>query len=147
METTQAMILFNLRCPDGHRFEAWFKDGAAYDAQAAGGAISCPVCGDTQIAKAPMAPRIVKGGSSSARERKVAALMAQANRQMTEVRRTIEEKFDYVGDRFAEEARRIHYGEADHRDIYGEATDSQARELEDEGVGFARIPWPARTDS
>lgn len=153
------MILFDLKCQDGHGFEAWFRDGATYDAQVAAGDIACPVCGDTGVVKAPMAPRISKGprgdraepaqlrpegGSEEARMPMVAG---ELKAQLEGLRRKIEENCDPVGDRFAEEARRIHYGEAPHRDIYGKATESEAAELAEEGVEFARVPWLNRTDS
>ncbi len=170
------MILFVLKCTADHRFEAWFRNGEAYEAQAAAHSISCPVCGDTRIGKAPMAPRISKGlgkmdaapaepapeeapathamtpapaaghalGLSDEARQRVAAEMM---RHLTELRRTVEENCDYVGDRFAEEARRIHYGETDPRGIYGEASASDVEELHEEGVTFHRIPWLPRTNS
>jgi hypothetical protein len=150
------MILFNLCCADGHAFEGWFKDGAAYDEQAAGGEIFCPVCGSTSIAKAPMAPRIAKGGgkdrgkggdSGQAPETYSNSKAAEMRRMLTELRRHVEDNSDYVGDKFVEEARKIHYGETEERNIYGEATDDQARELSEEGVKIGRIPWLPRTDS
>ncbi|MBK4719377.1 DUF1178 family protein [Azospirillum sp. YIM DDC1] len=174
------MILFVLKCTADHRFEAWFRNGDAYETQAAARAIACPVCGDTHIAKAPMAPRIAKGGrpkddaprESGAPEAVPAAdggatapaappasatspvpeemrerLAAEVMRQLADIRRTVEGNCDYVGDRFAEEARRIHYGETDPRGIYGEATDKEAEELKEEGVTFGRIPWLPRTNS
>ena len=73
--------------------------------------------------------------------------VAEVMRQLTEVRRSVEKNCDYVGDRFAEEARRIHYGESDPRSIYGEASDEEVAELNEEGVTFHRIPWIPRTDS
>lgn len=153
------MILFDLKCQDGHGFEAWFRDGAAYDAQVAAGDIACPVCGDTRVTKAPMAPRISKGplgdraippqlrpeGSSA--EARTPMVAGELKAELEGLRRKIEENCDPVGDKFAEEARRIHYGEAPHRDIYGQATEAEASELVEEGVEFARIPWPVRTDS
>ncbi|WP_029009176.1 DUF1178 family protein [Azospirillum halopraeferens] len=138
------MILFQLKCTSDHRFEAWFRDGAAYDAQAAAGTIACPVCGDTAVTKAPMAPRIAKGRTA---EEKRAAVAAEVVRQLGELRRTVEENCDYVGDRFAEEARRIHYGETQARGIYGEASGEEVSELREEGVSVAAIPWLPRTDS
>ena len=150
------MILFDLRCRDGHRFEAWFRDGAGYDAQAAAGEVACSVCGDTDITKAPMAPRIAKGrrgdpsagrGSEPTAGGDGAPAATDAVRRLAEMRRHIQDNCDYVGDRFADEARSIHYGDCERRDIYGEATDAQANELADEGVEFSRIPWPVRTDS
>ncbi|MBY6262449.1 DUF1178 family protein [Azospirillum sp. 412522] len=195
------MILFALRCSADHQFEAWFRNGAAYDEQAAAHQIACPICGDSVVGKAPMAPRIAKGvakAADRAREQAeagaanappaaapaamsnalpailpapvpapvplpnaadmVAALppslndaqreaVAEVMRQLTEVRRSVEKNCDYVGDRFAEEARRIHYGESDPRGIYGEASDEEVAELHEEGVTFHRIPWIPRTDS
>lgn len=136
------MILYDLRCSSDHAFEAWFRDSATYDRQAAAGEISCPLCGDTGVAKAPMAPRLSRSGGHDP-----AAEAARLRETLTELRDTIERNSDYVGDRFAEEARKIHYGEADHRNIHGEATDDQARELTDEGIKVGRIPWLSRTDS
>ncbi len=148
------MILYELKCPDGHGFEAWFRDSATYDAQAAAGEISCPVCGDTRVVKAPMAPRISKGtvGDRAARKpdaSEAATMMvnSEVRTKLEALRRHIEDTCDPVGADFAEEARKIHYGEAPHRDIYGEATDDEVAELADEGVAFSRIPWPARADS
>lgn len=145
------MILFDLKCSQGHRFEGWFRNGAAYEAQAAAQAITCPICGDAQIDKAPMAPSIAKGGRGN-REREEAApppaipdetTLAQAEilRQLRELRSEVEKNADYVGDRFAEEARKIHYGEVEGRAIYGETSSEQAEALREEGVPIARIPW------
>jgi Uncharacterized protein conserved in bacteria len=174
------MILFVLKCTADHRFEAWFRNGDAYEAQAAARSIACPVCGDTHISKAPMAPRIAKGrgkeavpvpeaapdpdaATQAATQAMVPApagaaqppagdesrqrFAAEMMRQLTEMRRTVEENCDYVGDRFAEEARRMHYGEIDPRGIYGEASAKEVEELQDEGVTFHRIPWLPRTNS
>ena len=140
------MIVFDLHCAQHHRFEAWFKDGAAFDRQAAAGEVACPECGDATITKAPMAPRLARG--TALEEQRSKGEMAKAIREtMTEFRRTVESSCDYVGDKFAEEARRIHYGETDKRDIYGEATVEEARDLIEEGVQVAPIPWPRRDDS
>lgn len=139
------MILFDLRCTKGHVFEAWFLDNASYDSQAKAGAVNCPACGSRKIQKAPMAPRIGKG--TEVTRQQVAAELAEMKRQLKELQTKIEANCDYVGNTFAEEARRIHYGEAAHRDIYGEATDEEAKELNEEGIEFARIPWPQRHDS
>lgn len=138
------MILYELRCAADHRFEAWFKDGAAYEAQAATGDISCPICGDAHIGKAPMAPRIARSRSADERARQ---LQAEMIRQLGELRQKVENSCDYVGERFADEARRIHYGETGARGIYGEATAEETQELKDEGIEFAGIPWLPRTSS
>lgn len=139
------MIVFELKCGTGHTFEAWFRDGAAYDAQAEERSIACPQCGDLDVSKAPMAPRI--GRSDRVGEDKRREAQAEAARQLTELRSSIEKNCDYVGDRFAEEARRIHYGEVDPRGIYGETTAEEARELREEGVEYHQVPWLPRSDS
>ena len=143
------MILYRLRCSGDHDFEGWFKDSTAYDEQAAAGAIQCPVCGDMSVSKAPMAPRIAKGQGGGAMEtRKYAHAGSPKTREaLVELRRQVEENCDYVGGEFAEEARKIHYGETDERNIYGEATDDEAKELTDEGIKVGKIPWLPRTDS
>jgi len=139
------MISFNLRCDKDHVFEAWFKDGKSFDRQARHGKVACPVCGDTKIVKAPMAPNIASGVSRQAvDEPSKAAALREA---LTKLRTEVEKNFDYVGPDFAEEARKIHYKESDARNIYGETTDQEAQSLHEEGVEFARIPWPSRTDS
>lgn len=144
------MILFELRCGEGHGFEAWFRNGEAYDAQVAANEVSCPLCGDTRIQKAPMAPRIAKGGKASDEKAEAAAREARKREimnELAELRRKVEENCDYVGDRFPDEARRMHYGETEKRGIYGEATAEEAVELAEEGVAFSRIPWLPRTNS
>jgi hypothetical protein len=161
------MILFDLRCAKGHVFEGWFRDGAAFDAQAASRKVACPVCGSRNVVKAPMAPRIGKGsaaerdrpaekaGAADKERRPDAAGAAKPTpapthmhvvQALRELRRHVEANCDYVGERFAEEARRIHYGETDRRNIYGEASDEEARALDEEGVEFKRIPWVPRHD-
>jgi hypothetical protein len=139
------MILFDLRCARDHVFEAWFRDNATYDKQAKAGAIACPSCGSRKVEKAPMAPRIGKGSKPAAMA--VATGQADLRQQLAEMRAKIEANCDYVGPRFAEEARRIHYGETEKRDIYGEASDADAQALQEEGVEFARVPWLPRHDS
>ena len=139
------MILFDLKCPKDHVFEAWFRDGDAFESQIEAKSVCCPVCGSRKIAKAPMAPRIGKGepiGTSSPPRQP--ATMRHALRQL---RQQIEENCDYVGERFPEEARRIHYGEVEKRDIYGEASDEDAQALDDEGIEVRRIPWVPRHDN
>ena len=139
------MILFDLRCAQGHEFEAWFKDGAAFGAQSKAGEISCPVCGGSEIAKAPMAPRLKR----RRREEKRAAnkVAAAAMHAIKELHCQVEENCDYVGGKFAEEARKIHYGEVEKHGIYGEATDEEARGLEEEEIEFHRLPQLPRHDA
>ncbi|MGE5202108.1 MAG: DUF1178 family protein, partial [Acidobacteriota bacterium] len=94
------MILFTLRCSADHEFEAWFRDGAAYEAQAAAREIACPECGDAEVEKAPMAPSLARGHAEPS--------PAEMRRMLQQVRRHVESNFDYVGDKFADEARKIH---------------------------------------
>jgi len=136
------MIVFSLRCAADHEFDAWFRDGEAFETQSAAGEIACPDCGDTEVTKAPMAPRLAR-----ARDAEKAPRPAQIRKALVEFRRHVEANCENVGPRFAEEARRIHYGESERRGIYGEASSEDARGLAEEGIEFGRIPWPARTDA
>jgi len=135
------MIKYSVRCENTHEFEGWFKDSATFDAQAKSGDIVCPHCGNTKVSKAPMSPRISKssntGSTPEARAREVAERILEAAQQM---RKEVEANCDYVGDQFADEARRIHYGEADERGIYGEASDEETQELDEEGIEVYRLP-------
>jgi hypothetical protein len=129
------MIRYDLRCDNGDEFEAWFGSIADYDKQAAAGLVECPYCGSTHVEEAPMAPAVVTGRAKEARaERAVAMAMA------AKVREHIKENFDYVGPRFAEEARKMHAGESEERAIWGEATPEEARELAEEGIPAAPLP-------
>ncbi|CAK0743854.1 DUF1178 family protein [Azospirillaceae bacterium] len=141
------MILFELKCTADHRFEAWFRDGTSFGNQKAAGTIQCPMCGDNNIEKAPMAPRINRKHNEDDRHKKQQKLQADIIQRLGELRDKIEQNCDYVGDRFAEEARKIHYGESDPRDIYGEATPTETEALQEEGVTFHRLPWLSRTNS
>jgi hypothetical protein len=136
------MILFTLRCAKGHEFEGWFRDSDGFEAQQKASEIACPECGDTAVEKAVMAPRLGRS-----REASPPISRAQFRAALNEMRRQIEVNCDYVGRQFAEEARRIHYGEIDPHGIYGEATEAESRELTDEGIKFGRIPWISPTDS
>ena len=150
------MILYRLKCPAEHEFEGWFPNSAAYDRQAAGGEITCPICGDHEIGKAPMAPRIGKSVAEPApAETPTKAVSAPSAPQnpaemlqlLRTLRRTVEANCENVGEKFAEEARKIHYGETENRGIYGDTTPEEAEELADEGIEFGRIPWVPATDS
>jgi hypothetical protein len=134
------MILFDMRCSEGHDFEAWFKDSATYDHQAQEKAISCPTCGDREVRKALMAPAV------ASRPRPDTERVAAAMKAWRKVQDHIEKSFDHVGQRFAEEARKMHYGEADRRSIYGDATAEEAKTLRDEGIEVGQIPWLPRQD-
>lgn len=156
------MILFDLICSGGHRFEAWFKSGDAFEWQQQDNAIQCPICGDRSVVKAPMAPRLALGAAApdgegtnggkidSGKSGGGEPMTPEAEVMMREVlghlRRHVEETCSYVGPAFPEEARRIHYGECENRDIYGEASLEQAEELRDEGIEIRSIPWMPRRD-
>lgn len=204
------MILFDLLCSQGHGFEAWFRDSDSFDRLVDVGEIQCAVCGDTDVKKALMAPRVRSsktvdavsagerleahgtangnvgdgnagnsgggtartGGEAGAPGKlpattspsevavqglqgplsRTAAVpvpekVAEAMRVLREVQTHIEKTFDHVGERFAEEARKMHYGEAEKRSIYGEATKTEAEELAEEGIEVDQMPWLTSRDS
>ncbi len=144
------MILYTLHCSGcGHEFEAWFRNAESFDAQAEAGEIACTACGGAEVAKAIMAPRLsqAKGGKPPPSEPGKAVMVArQARAAMAELRNKVEQNCDYVGENFAEEARRIHYGETEERGIYGEASNKEHDTLRDEGIDVHRIPWVDRTE-
>jgi len=148
------MILYDLRCKDGHQFEAWFRDSAAYDKQRKANAVLCPLCGSKKVEKALMAPAVAKKGSAREEAPVPApapspehAKLAEAMKMLRELRQKVEENCDYVGPRFAEEARKIHYREVDPRAIYGEASKEESDALQEEGIEFGTIPWLPQHDS
>ena len=159
------MILYQLRCADEHSFEAWFRDGASYDLQARSGDVECPYCGSTTITKAPMAPHIgashdhdqgetkpatngaTNGVVNDVDERRATEVAQQILDAVGRIREYTEENFEDVGEDFADEARKIHHGDASERGIYGKATQEDAEELEDEGIDFVRLPGAPRRDS
>jgi hypothetical protein len=136
------MILFSLRCAEGHEFEGWFRDGDGFEAQQQAGEIACPECGDNHVEKALMAPAI---GRSHKKGPPMSP--AQMRAMLVAMRRQVESNCDYVGPNFAEEARKIHYGEVDAHGIYGEATQQESAELKDEGISFGQIPWVPTSDA
>ena len=158
------MILYRLRCSKGHEFESWFKDSKTYERQEKKSLIGCAVCGDAKVARAIMAPRIGKAGkqdaeapvesapvpapSPSPEQQQMAALARHMPKELREalqkVRAEVEKNCEPVGDNFAEEARRIHYGESDKRGIYGQTSDEEAEALAEEGIEFGRLPWIPR---
>ncbi|WP_149539687.1 DUF1178 family protein [Siccirubricoccus phaeus] len=159
------MIHYDLRCASGHEFDGWFKDSAAYEKQAKAGFVQCPVCGGTEVAKQLMAPAIPKKGKSrpklpvpaeapppaappaEARSQAAAGpVPAQVMALLQRMRAEVEKHCDYVGQDFAEEARKIHRGESDSRGIYGETSDAEAEALREEGIEVARLPWVPRAD-
>lgn len=129
------MIRYAMICANAHEYESWFASSDSFDSQSAHGLLECPVCGAIEVRKAPMAPAIARRDREPPVDRKSVALaMGEA------MRRHVLEHFDDVGADFAEEARRIHYGESDERPIHGAASPDEVRALLDEGVHVAPLP-------
>jgi hypothetical protein len=134
------VIRFSLHCDQAHDFEGWFRDNADYDTQSKRGFVECPACGSKKVSKALMAPAVSTGRK---REKMALAMGETQKRALAELKalsQKMRENADYVGDKFAEEARKIHFGETDPRGIYGEATLDEAKSLADDGVEFMPIP-------
>ena len=127
------MIRYALRCTSDHDFDSWFASAEAYERLATAGGLSCPVCGSGDVAKAVMAPQVSGGGGRI------------AEHPLARLRRKIEAEADYVGDRFATEARAIHDGDAPGRPIWGEARPEDARALAEDGIAVAPLPFAHRS--
>jgi hypothetical protein len=146
------MIRYNLHCDRGHAFESWFQSSSAYDSQVKRKLVTCPDCGSAKVEKAIMAPRIAskKGRektapapAEAAAPESTALMMAQERElraKLKELRDHIVKNADNVGERFPSEARKMHYGEIEHRPIYGEASPDEARALIEEGVEVSPLP-------
>jgi hypothetical protein len=150
------MILYRLRCKKGHEFEAWFANSTTFDKQEKRGLLSCPSCGTARVSKALMAPSIAKRaktklaakrGQEASQEAQPAkpetqrvAAHSELASAMRKLRAEIEAKSEYVGPRFSEEARKIHYEEVPARGIHGEATADEAKALKEEGIEFYPLP-------
>lgn len=142
------MIVFDLSCPEGHRFEGWFASSGTFASQRARGLVECPECGSLAIDKAPMAPAVQAkgnaGASGSARPmtNRMPTEVAAAMRALTQAQARALEDSTWVGGDFAEQSRAMHYGEREHATIHGRATPDEARALVDEGVPIAPLPFP-----
>jgi hypothetical protein len=157
------MIRYALACEQGHTFESWFASSAAYDKQAKHGLVTCPVCNSAKVEKTIMAPRLAgtkKRASVPAPAPEAAAPAAptppaadasapvavmspperELRKKLKELREHLTKNADYVGGKFPDEARKMHYGEIEHRSIYGEASAEQAKELHEEGIEFHPLP-------
>jgi hypothetical protein len=151
------MIRYTLRCDHGHAFESWFQSSSAYETQEKRKLVNCPICGSAKVERAIMAPQIVskKGrdieapapaaapGTDVATPASTPLMMAQERElraKLRELRDHIVKNADNVGERFPNEARKMHYGDIEHRPIYGEASPEEARALIDEGVEVAPLP-------
>ena len=134
------MIRFSLSCDNDHEFDGWFRNGEDFDAQNKRGLVSCPVCHSGKVEKALMAPAVSTGRR---RETMALAMGDEQRKALAKLRKLADEarkNADYVGDSFAEEARKIHFGEVEPRGIYGEATQEEARGLAEDGVEFMPLP-------
>ncbi len=140
------MIRYALVCTAGHEFEGWFPGIDACDAQLDKGMVTCPDCGSAEVQKALMAPSVSTRKDDGGLKKHAMAL-AVHRAKLVALREHVEQNFENVGEKFPEEARRIHYGETERRDIYGEASLDDARELIEEGVEVAPLPGPSRTDA
>ncbi|RZJ44754.1 MAG: DUF1178 family protein [Brevundimonas sp.] len=136
------MIRYALSCDRGHGFEAWFGGSADYDDQAARGLVECPLCGSNGVSKQIMAPSVAGTKASALPSDAAAKMRTMMMEAAREVRSHVERNFDYVGDAFAREARDIHEGRSEKREIYGEATPADVRKLKDDGVPVAPLPAP-----
>ncbi|RVA33059.1 DUF1178 family protein [Mesorhizobium sp. M7A.F.Ca.US.001.01.1.1] len=134
------MIRFALICEHEHEFEGWFRSNDDFDTQKKRGFVDCPSCGSHTVQKALMAPAV----STARKQETIALAMGEAQKQalaqLKAMAEKVRENADYVGDKFAEEARKIHFGESDPRGIYGEATLDEAKSLVEDGVEFMPIP-------
>jgi hypothetical protein len=162
------MIRYTLNCEHGHTFESWFQNSAAYDKQAKRALVTCPACGSAKVEKAIMAPRLSRAEAAQPGEappmpppsmpaslpppalppaapgKTPVAIMSPQERELRnklkELREHVTKNADYVGPRFPEQARKIHYGEIEHRSIYGEASPDEAKALHEEGIEFHPLP-------
>jgi hypothetical protein len=141
------MIRFALKCACGHRFDSWFRDNRAFEELSAARRLSCPLCGGDAVEKAPMAPHVSTAPRESPRDEEAPNPSAMLRETLLRLRHAVEGSCENVGSAFAEEARKIHYGEAAPRGIYGDATDEEAAALAEEDVVFARLPWISRGDT
>lgn len=134
------MIQYTLSCDNAHRFDAWFKSASAFEEQQAREVVTCPVCMSTKVEKALMAPAVSRSGSDKVPLSAGHPDIARLREAMIALRKKVTSEADYVGDKFAEEARKIHFEEVDPRGIYGEATRDEVMELIDDGVDFLPLP-------
>ena len=141
------MIRYSLKCKDDHGFESWFQSAEAFDKLHAAGMVVCPECGSAEVEKAIMAPRVTPARSKAALpvpakpEKPLQTPATEMEAKLAEMRRHVEENSDYVGLSFAKEARKMHEGEIPHRSIYGEAKSDEAKQLLEDGIPVAPLPF------
>lgn len=139
------MILFDLICENEHQFEAWFPSSSKYDEQIKKKLVACPYCNSVKVRKSLMAPNINLGNSS--KKEKNNTQKESLEKKIKKFKKYIEENTDNVGKNFAEEARKIYYGEKKSRSIRGETTQNEAKELLEEGISFSQLPWTNKEDA
>jgi hypothetical protein len=135
------MKVLDLQCTHGHRFEGWFASANDFESQLSRKLVECPVCGATEINRMPSAPRLNLSGATQGKSQ--AAEPQQVQAQLMRALREVLAKTENVGERFAEEARRIHYNEAPARNIRGVTSPEDARALVEEGIEVMSLPVPA----
>ena len=140
------MIRYALVCDQDHPFEAWFGSSSDFDDQQSRGLVECPVCASPNVAKQIMAPAVAGTKARSPARPEPGGAPAMMMEAMARIRRHVEDTFDYMGDRFADEARAIHQGESEDRGIYGEASPVEIRELAEEGIRIAPLPPKPKTE-
>lgn len=147
------MIRYDLKCADGHVFESWFASSAAYDKLAAAGMVECSLCGSDKVEKTLMAPRVPSKGNTKAEATNTsepalsAPVAAEIEKKLAELRAEVEKNSDYVGNKFADEARKMHVGDTETRAIHGEATLSDAKSLAEDGIPVAALPFGPKRNS
>lgn len=145
------MIVYDLRCDNGHRFEGWFGSSTDFAEQNQHGLVSCPDCGSAQVSKAPMSPAVPAKSNANVVEhverqpvsnRKLPPEVTSALEQLAKAQAKALEKSKWVGDSFAETSRSMHYGERDQEPVHGQASVEEARDLLDEGIAVTPLPFP-----
>jgi hypothetical protein len=134
------LIQYSLHCSQGHTYDAWFKNALAFDEQQARGIVTCAVCGDASVEKALMAPAVARTDGDKVSLSASNPDLAKFRELLRAYRQKVTSEADYVGDRFAEEARKIHFEEIEARGIYGEATRDEVVALAEEGIDFLPLP-------
>ena len=143
------MILFDLQCDKNHKFECWFASSAKYEEQLKNKMIVCPYCNSTKIQKSLMAPNINTKSTikNSKKNNKKELKQDNIENKIKKLKKYIEKNTDNVGKNFAEEARKIYYGETKSRPIRGESTEKEVQELAEDGIPFSQLPWQSREDA
>ncbi|PPR77228.1 MAG: hypothetical protein CFH01_01640 [Alphaproteobacteria bacterium MarineAlpha2_Bin1] len=154
------MISFDLICENGHTFEGWFSNSKDFEKQSKSKSVECPFCSNNKVQKALMAPNVSTRDNSSNMASSTLSEKSSSNSTkgnihnspevisaFKKLRKVVEENCEYVGNKFAEEARKISYGETESRGIYGETSAEEAKDLKDEGIEFGVLPWSNRNDA